>query len=105
MYAIVRAGGKQYRVEEKGLVTVDKFDGEAGDTVTLGEVLFVGGTDTPQWGKPVVAGASVTATIVEHAKGKKIDGFTFKPKKNVHRHWGHRQQLTRVRIESIAPGS
>lgn len=101
MYAIVRAGGKQYRVEEKNILTVDKFAGEAGDSVTLGEVLYIGGVDSPQWGKPVVEGATVTATIVEQAKGKKIDGYTFKPKKNIRKHWGHRQQLTRVRIESI----
>ena len=104
MYAIVRAGGKQYRIEEKGLVTVDKIEGAAGDTITLGDVLYVGGVDSPQWGKPIVEGASVTATIVEQAKGKKINAFTYKAKKNVHKHWGHRQQLTRVRIESIALG-
>lgn len=105
MYAIVRAGGKQYRVEEKGIIAIDKMEGEAGQTITLGEVLFVGGIDNPQWGAPIVAGASVTATIVEQAKGKKINAFTYKAKKNVHRHWGHRQLLTRVRVESIAAGS
>ncbi len=105
MYAIVRSGGKQYKVEEKGIVTVDKLEGDAGASITLGDVLYIGGMDTPQWGKPIVAGASVTATIVEQAKGKKIDGFTYKAKKNIHKHWGHRQQLTRVRIESIAAGS
>jgi large subunit ribosomal protein L21 len=104
MYAIVRSGGKQYRVEEKGIVTVDKLDGEAGESITL-EVLCIGGVETPLWGKPTVAGAAVTATIVEQAKGKKIDAFTYKAKKNIHKHWGHRQQLTRVRIESIATGA
>ena len=69
MYAIVRAGGKQYRVEEKNILVVDKFEGEAGATTTLGEVLFIGG-DTPQWGKPTVEGASVTVTIMEQTKGK-----------------------------------
>ncbi len=105
MYAIVRAGGKQYRVEEKNILTVDKFTGEAGDSVTLGEVLYIGGVDSPQWGKPTVEGASVTATIVEQTKGKKIDGFTYKAKKNIHKHWGHRQQLTRVHIDLIAPAA
>jgi large subunit ribosomal protein L21 len=104
MYAIVRSGGKQYRVEEKNILTVDKFEGEAGATVTLGEVLYLGGVDNPQWGKPTVAGASVTVTIMEQTKGKKINAFTFKPKKNIHKHWGHRQQLTRVRVESISAG-
>lgn len=105
MYAIVRSGGKQYRVEEKGIVTVDKLEGEAGASITLGEVLCIGGVDSPLWGKPTVAGAAVTATIVEQAKGKKIDAFTYKAKKNIRKHWGHRQQLTRVRIESIVPGA
>jgi large subunit ribosomal protein L21 len=67
-------------------------------------VLYLGGVESPQWGKPTVAGASVTVTIVEQAKGKKINAFTFKPKKNIHKHWGHRQQLTRVRVESISAG-
>ena len=104
MYAIVRAGGKQYRVEEKSILTVDKFEGEAGATTTLGEVLYLGGVDNPQWGKPTVEGASVTVTIMEQTKGKKINAFTYKPKKNIHKHWGHRQQLTRVRVESISAG-
>ena len=102
MYAIVRTGGKQYRIEEKGLVIVDKLVGEAGESVTLGEVLYVGGTDSPQMGKPTVSGASVTATIVDQVKGPKIDGFNYKPKQNIRKHWGHRQQLTRLRIESIS---
>ena len=104
MYAIVRAGGKQYRVEEKNIIAVDKFDGAAGDTVTLGEVLFIGGTETPQWGVPLVSGAVVTAKILAQTKAKKIDAFTYKAKKNVRKHWGHRQQITRVQIESISAG-
>ncbi|MGO8670125.1 MAG: 50S ribosomal protein L21 [Capsulimonadaceae bacterium] len=100
MYAIVRSGGKQYRVEEAAVVTVDRLSGEAGDSVTLEEVLFVGG-ESPKWGAPLLPGASVTATIVAQAKGKKIDGFIYKAKKNVRKHWGHRQQLTRLKIESI----
>ena len=102
MYAIVRTGGKQYRIEEKGIVVVDKLVGEAGETVTLGEVLYVGGTDNAQWGKPTVPGASITATIVDQVKGPKIDGFNYKPKQNIRKHWGHRQQLTRLRIETIS---
>jgi len=104
MYAIVRSGGKQYRVEEKNILNVDKFEAEEGATMTLSEVLYLGGVDNPQWGKPTVAGASVTVTILGQVKGKKIDAFTFKPKKNIRKHWGHRQQLTRVRVESISAG-
>ena len=76
----------------------------AGDSITLGDVLFIGGNDAPQFGAPTVAGASVTATILGQVKGKKINAFTYKPKKNIQKHWGHRQQLTRVRIETIAAG-
>jgi large subunit ribosomal protein L21 len=103
MYAIVRTGGKQYRVEEKSILAIDKLEGVAGDTITLSEVLFLGG-DSPQWGKPTIEGASVQATIVEQGKAKKINGFTYKAKKNVQNHYGHRQKITRVRIESIAAG-
>jgi large subunit ribosomal protein L21 len=105
MYAIVRTGGKQYRVEEKTEITVDKLPGEAGETLTWDQVLFVGGVDEPQFGKPTVTGAHVTATILAQVKGKKIDAFIYKAKKNVRKHWGHRQQLTRVRIDSIAAGA
>lgn len=105
MYAIVRSGGKQYRVEENAILTVDKMDGEAGDAITLGEVLCIGGVDTPLWGKPTVPGAAVSATILAQTKGKKIDAFIYKAKKNIRKHWGHRQQLTRVRIDSIAAGA
>lgn len=104
MYAIVRSGGKQYRVEEKNILNVDKFEAEEGATTTLGEVLYLGGVDNPQWGKPTVAGASVVVTVLGQVKGKKIDAFTFKAKKNIRKHWGHRQQLTRVRVESISVG-
>lgn len=100
MYAIIRSGGKQYRVEAEATVTVDRMPGEAGDKIVIDDVLFVGG-DKPQWGAPTIQGASVAATIVEQAKGKKIDGFTYKAKKNIHRHWGHRQQLTRIKIDAI----
>ena len=102
MYAIVRTGGKQYRVEEQGMITVDKLAGDAGASVTIAEVLYVGGTDSPQWGKPTVSGASIAAVILGQEKGPKIDGFNYKPKQNIRRHWGHRQQLTRLRIESIS---
>lgn len=105
MYAIVRTGGKQYRVEENNILSIDKLDGEAGQSITFDDVLFVGGADGPKWGSPTVAGASVTATIVEQGKAKKIDGYTYKAKKNVQRHWGHRQQITRIRVEAIAGGA
>lgn len=104
-YAIIIVGGKQYRVAENGTVLVDKLAGDAGETVTVADVLYVGGVDNPLWGKPTVEGASVTATIVEQTKAKKIDAFTYKKRKNQHKHWGHRQQMTRLKIGTISTGA
>ena len=103
MYAIVRVCGKQYRVQENDLLTVSRLEGEAGSGVTLGEVLAVGGTQT-QFGSPLVAGASVAASIVSQGKGPKINGLTYKPKKNIRRRYGHRQDLTTLRIGAISAG-
>jgi ribosomal protein L21 len=100
MYAIVRAGGKQYRVKENDTIVVEKMSGEVGDVVTLGEVLFVGG-DAPKFGAPVVDGAKVAGTIVRQGKGKKINGFTYVKVKGQQRHYGHRQFETHVRIDKI----
>ena len=101
MYAVIRTGGKQYRVAEKDTLVVEKLDGEAGDTVVIDDVLFVGG-DAPVFGTPTVSGAKVTATIVSQGKGKKINGITYIKVKNHQRHYGHRQLETRLRIDSIA---
>jgi len=104
MYAIIRLGGKQYRVQENSTLNVDKLAGVAGDPLTIGEVLAVGSTDTPSFGAPTVSGASVSATIVEQTKGPKINGYTYKAKKNVRHAYGHRQDLTKIKIESISVG-
>jgi len=102
MYAIIRLGGKQYRVQESTTLLVDKQEGEAGDSLTVAEVLAVGGNDAPVFGTPTVAGAVVTASIVEQTKGPKINGLTYKAKKNQRHHYGHRQDLTRIKIGSIS---
>jgi large subunit ribosomal protein L21 len=102
MYAIIRLAGKQYRVQENTTLFVNKLDGAAGEAFTISEVLAVGGNDEPSFGTPLVANASVAATIVEQTKGPKINGLTYKAKKNVRHRYGHRQDLTKVRIESIA---
>lgn len=101
MYAVIRTGGKQYRVQENDTITIEKTDGAVGDTITLGEVLALGGGDGPKFGAPLVDGAKVTGTIVEQGKGKKIHGFTYIKVKNHQRHYGHRQLQTRVRIDKI----
>jgi large subunit ribosomal protein L21 len=77
MYAIVRTGGKQYRVEEKNILAIDKLEGAAGDIITFEDVLSIGDVDVPKFGVPTVPGATVTATIVEQGKAKKIDAFTY----------------------------
>jgi large subunit ribosomal protein L21 len=100
MYAVIKTGGKQYRVEEKAVLRIEKLDAAAGDTVTIGEVLMVGG-DTVRIGAPFVDGATVTARVLRQGLGRKIDGFTFKRRKNQHRRYGHRQPFTEVVIESI----
>lgn len=102
MYAIVKTGGKQYRVQEGSLLTVEKLPGEPQTTVELSEVLLVRtGEDDVKVGNPLVEGAKVIATILEQTKDKKIRGFVYKPKKNCRRRYGHRQQITRLRIDSI----
>ena len=101
MYAIVRTGGKQYKVAEKTVFAVEKLDVAAGDTVELTDVLLVSDGESVKVGSPTVAGAKVTAIVLETAKGRKINGYTYKKTKNVQRHYGHRQWHTRLRVQSI----
>ena len=101
MYAVIKTGGKQYKVQENAVLFIEKLDVEAGQTVTFDEVVAVGGDDGFKAGAPFVEGASVTATAVKNGKAKKITVFTYKPKKNEKRKMGHRQPYTQVKIESI----
>ncbi len=102
MYAIVRVCGKQYRVQENDLLKVSRIEGEAGTALTLDEVLAVGGESESQFGSPTVAGATVGASIVAQGKGPKINGLTYKPKKNIRRRYGHRQDITTLKIGAIS---
>ena len=102
MYAIIRTGGKQYRVTDGSLLKVEKLAGaEDGSTIELTDVLMVADGDKVSLGSPLVEGAKVTATVVSTAKGKKIKGFTYKKVKGVQRHYGHRQWQTTPRVEGI----
>ena len=101
MYAIVKTGGKQYRAEADGLLTVEKIEGEAGASIELTEVLLVSDGDNTRVGAPTVSGAKVLATIVDQGKGKKINGFTYKAKKNIRHRYGHRQQVTHLQVVQI----
>jgi large subunit ribosomal protein L21 len=100
MYAVIKTGGKQYRVQEGTMIRVEKLEGEAGGKIILGDVLMVGGIDSPKVGRPVVAGASVEATIVTHGKHKRVLHFIKNYFGFTRRH-GHRQQFTELKITGI----
>ena len=101
MYAIIEAGGKQYRVSEGDLIDVERRSGEVGQAVDFQEVLLVGDQETIHVGKPVLAGARVVGTIAEQGKEAKIIVFKFKRRKKYRKKQGHRQLFTRVRIDQI----
>jgi len=101
MYAIVRTGGKQYKVEEGQKIVVEKIEAEPGQEVVLEEVLMVSREEERIFGKPLVEGAKVIARVVEQKKGEKIIVFKKKPKKGYKKKIGHRQLLTVLQIEKI----
>ena len=103
MYAVIQTGGKQYRVEPGKTVVVEKLDGEQGTAVVFDQVLLVSSGDggSVSIGKPTVAGAKVTGSIVEQGRGEKLVVFKFRRRKNYVRKNGHRQDYTAVKIESI----
>jgi len=102
MYAIVETGGKQYRVQLGDTVAVERLSGEPGETLDLQRVLLVGGTgESPRVGSPGVDGAVVRAEVLEHFRGAKIVVFRYKSKVRYRRKTGHRQSLTRLRIQDI----
>ena len=98
MFAVIKTGGKQYKVAPNDVIRVEKLPGQAGDTVTLDQVLMV----DDKIGAPTVAGASVTATLLEQTRGEKIIIFKKKRRQNYRRKKGHRQELTVLRITGIA---
>ena len=100
MYAIVKTGGKQYRVEAGDTIHVDKLEGGVGDTITLEEVLLIGGGDL-KIGHPHVADAQVMGTVVSQERDRKIRVFKYKRRKHYRRTRGHRQSLTTLRIEEV----
>ena len=103
MYAVVRTGGKQYRVAKDSVLKVESLVGDVGSKLTLGEVLMLGG-DTPKLGAPLVKGASVVCEILEHGQGEKVIAFKKKRRKNTHRKRGHRQHFTKVKVLGISAG-
>jgi large subunit ribosomal protein L21 len=104
-YAIIRTGGRQFRVAEGDTLDVDLLNVEPGKTATLGDVLlFADGKDLTH-GNPLVSGAKVTAEVLEQRKDKKVVAFKYKRRKGYHRTVGHRRKLTRVKIKTIDVGS
>jgi large subunit ribosomal protein L21 len=104
-YAIIRTGGRQFRVAEGDMLDVDLLDVEPGKTATFGDVLlFAKGKDVTH-GNPLISGAKVTAEVVEQRKDKKVIAFKYKRRKGYHRTVGHRRKLTRVKIKTIDVGS
>ncbi|HVK78515.1 MAG TPA: 50S ribosomal protein L21 [Kofleriaceae bacterium] len=102
MYAVIQTGGKQYRAEPGQTLWVEKLPGNEGDKITFDQVLLVAADDKDvAVGKPLVAGATVTGSIVEQGLGDKLVVFKFRRRKNYVRRNGHRQELTAVKIESI----
>jgi large subunit ribosomal protein L21 len=104
MYAVIRTGGKQYRVAPDDVLDIERIPGDAGDTIEFTDVLMVGGDAEPQVGAPHIDGASVAAELVEHLRGQKIIIFKKKRRTTYRRKQGHRQELTKVRITEILTG-
>lgn len=103
MYAVIRSGGKQYRVAKDDVLELERLDGETGDKIKLDEVLMIGEAGkSPTIGDPLVSGASVTLEVLDQVRGDKIDVIKFKRRKNYHRQLGHKQQLTKVKISAIS---
>jgi len=101
MFAVIRTGGKQYSVAPDDVIAVEKLAGEPGATIELGEVLMIGDGETVSAGTPLVTGASVSATLVEHRRSDKIIVFKKQRRKNYRRKNGHRQHQTVLRITEI----
>jgi len=101
MYAVIKTGGKQYRVSPGDSVEVEKLPYEVGEQIELDQVLLVAGGSGTEIGRPIVAGAKVKATVTRQAKGRKVIIFKYRPSKRYRRKKGHRQHYTRLRIDDI----
>jgi large subunit ribosomal protein L21 len=104
MYAVIKTGGKQYRVTADEVLTIEKIAGQAGALVEFTEVLMVAGSAEPKFGTPTLSGAKVTAEVVEQGRAPKVIAFKKRRRKNSRRKRGHRQEQTTVRIKEIIGG-
>ena len=101
MFAIIKTGGKQYKVNEGDIIFIEKLDVAEGETVTFEDVMAVSTADGLKLGAPTVEGAKVTASVLKNGKGKKIHVMKYKAKKNEKKKIGHRQPYTKVQISAI----
>ena len=101
MYAVIKTGGKQYRVAPGEKLKVEQIPADVGAEVVLDQVLMVGDGESVRVGQPVVAGASVKATVLAHGRGEKIQIFKMRRRKHYQKHQGHRQGYTELKIDSI----
>jgi large subunit ribosomal protein L21 len=100
-FAIIKTGGKQYRVSQGDKIEVEKLDGDVGATLTLNSVLFYGTDSEQRIGDPMLEGASVSVKIVDQFRAAKVTNFKYKRRKGYHRTKGHRRQMTRLQVEAI----
>ena len=103
MFAVIKAGGKQYRVAPEDVIRIDRVSGEPGEIVEFGEVLVLGG-DSPQLGMPTIAGACVAGEVLQHTRGDKVIAFKKRRRKNSRRKRGYRHQFSVIRITEILTG-
>ena len=102
MYAVIRTGGKQYRVAKDQIVTIEKVDGEPGQSIDFKEILMVADGDDIRLGSPLVSDAKVKAEVIEQGRGNKVEVIKFKRRKHHMKRQGHRQAYTKVKITDIA---
>ena len=101
MYAVIKTGGKQYKVSPGEKLKVEQITADVGAEVVLDQVLMVGEGDSVRLGQPMVAGAAVKATVVAHGRGEKVSIFKMRRRKHYQKHQGHRQNYTELEIDSI----
>jgi large subunit ribosomal protein L21 len=101
MYAMVKTGGKQYKVAVGDVILIEKIDKPVGEKVELDQVLMVYGEDGIQVGQPVIANAKVVGEIMDQVRGEKIRGFVYKRRKKYRKAWGHRQDYTQFKVQEI----
>ena len=102
MYAVIKTGGKQYRVTEGETLKIEIVAGDVGGAIVLDQVLMVGNGDKISVGKPLLSGAAVKATIVAHGRHDKVSIFKMRRRKHYQKHQGHRQNYTEIRIDGIS---